>query len=88
MSEFNFENKKSNNHDDFILFLKVAICVGAFCALYGACNWSFSAIKERNQQIKDNKNQEKNVVDTVKAKNYFNNTHQIVIFQDTTTKTK
>ena len=89
MSEFNFEDKTKNpkNNNDFVLFLKVALCVGVFCAFYAACNRTFSAIKEQNQKIKDGKQQEKNIVDTVQARNYLYNTHQIVIFQDTA-KTK
>lgn len=89
MSEFNFENKpkKSNVREEIDILFKVALAVGFFCAFYGAMNWSFSAMNDRIQKLKEEKRQEKTAVDTTKAKNYMNNTHQIVIFQDTA-KTK
>lgn len=89
MSEFDFKDKTkhSNSREELMTLLKVVMFVGAVCAFYGALNWSFSAVKERTREIRESKKQEKNVVDTTKTRNYMNNTHQIVIFQDTA-KTK
>lgn len=88
---FDFKEYDNSGHhfnkEDWSSFFEAFGLIFGVMLLIGGMNAAFSSVKDKVLEIKENRHQQKNQInsaDTIKMQDYMMNTHQISIFQDTT----